>query len=489
MKKCFYVLIVLCWCSPSFANSIYEKVFQESAKVSASRILWHQSADEMDFNTDIHHKNDSISGHPWSSGRIHEQDTVLRYILQYDLSIPLRIPMQKLEHLSPVDTENPRMNPLFMPMVFDVRRLVHSGKTISGQTDLPYILGTCQVDSLRSVFETGDFVSRVTREVVQHLTLSHLDLVQYDQKELPKPEKLVFQLSNKKPAILQTTIKPIGIPKPDGKSLLKTSVSPWKTFGYGKLQFTQTYISKNWSKGGESNMAGLMSLYLEADYSDSKNLQFENYLDVKIGLNTVSSDTLRDFNVSTDQLKAVTKLGLRMYNDLYYSLSGEFSTQLLKNYKTNTYNMKAAFMSPAKLYIGLGVDYKKSEQKKGYNFSLLLAPLTVKLNYLHDNEKISPSSFGIDPGKHFGSELGSKFTGNLTWKISDAVKMTTKYYYYTDFKYVDTDLENTFDFMLNNYFSTSIYVHLKLDDRLKRNLGDPLLQTQELMSFGMIYRW
>jgi hypothetical protein len=61
--------------------------------------------------------------------------------------------------------------------------------------------------------------------------------------------------------------------------------------------------------------------------------------------------------------------------------------------------------------------------------------------------------------------------------------------YYTNFSYVDAEWENTLDMILNYYFSTQIDLYPKLDDRLKRTPGEPLLQMQELLSFGLTYRW
>jgi len=235
-------------------------------------------------------------------------------------------------------------------------------------------------------------------------------------------------------------------------------------------------------------MAGLTTLYLEANYADLKSIQFDNYIEAKIGLNTVSSDSLRNLNVSTDQLKMVTKLGVKMHNDFYYSLSGEFTTQFLNNYKANTMTLKSSFMSPAKLFIGLGVDYKKADKKKGYNLSVLLTPLTYKMSYLYDNVNLNTSSYGIDKGKHFGHELGSKLTSSLTWKFSDQIQWKSNYYYYTDFTYTDTDWENTLDMSLSRNLTASIYLHLKMDDRLDRDPGESLIQMQELFSFGLAYR-
>ena len=413
---------------------------------------------------------------------------LLLYINAYDISKHLVRP-RPAKVIKPKDLlDYPKMSPLFMPLVFNSqRRNYHLDSRESNE--LYADLKAKSMDSLRVVFQSNRYIRRLAQNILQNAEIEQIGQIEYDQKNLPQPEKLVYQLDSKKPPTWVKPALPGTIAKPDTKNLPKTPFDPWRKFGYSKFQLTQTYVSPNWSKGGESNMAGLAQLYLEANYRDSKNVAFDNSLDIKIGMNTVSNDTLRNLNVSTDQLRILSKLGIRMYNDWYYTVSGEFNTQFLNNYKTNTWTMKSSFLSPAKLFIGLGIDYKKSNRKKGYDLSVLVSPLTVKMNYLYDIENFKPSNYGIEEGKHFGKELGSKIAANLTWAFSEQVKWTSKFYYYTDFTYVDTDWENTLDMTLNNNFTTSIYVHLKADDRLERAPGESLIQMQELFSFGMMYRW
>jgi hypothetical protein len=432
---------------------------------------------------------ESVVSQKDTSAHRQEADTVLRFIESYDIAKHRVYPMPPRVFAPDEELDYPEMNPLFLPLIFSPKRSQFSLKDVHSQKMLRsvYVLPVRKNESLLSFCEAERFVNRLTQEIVQQMVVNNIREVRYDQSTLPQPEKLVY-IPEKKPTVLARPAVPAP-PKANTKILPVLEASPWRRLGNSKFQLTQTYVSPNWSKGGESNMAGLASLYLEADYSDTKNFVFENFVDIKIGMNTVSTDTLRNLNVSTDQLRAVSKMGLRMYNDLYYSLSAEFSTQFLNNYKANTWNLRSSFLSPAKLFVGLGIDYKKTDRKKGYNLSVLVTPLTVKMNYVLDNEKISPVSYGIDKGKHFKKELGGKVSANLTYAFSDQVKWTSKIYYYTDFSYVDSDWENTLDLILNTYFTTSLYVHLKLDDRLKRDPGESLLQTQELFSFGMMYRW
>lgn len=417
-----------------------------------------------------------------------DTNILLLFIQNYDINKHLVHPRAPHVFKLKEVLDYPKMSPLFMPLVFNSqRRTYHLDPRENDYQD--NYLNAKSMDSLRVVFQSNRYIRRLAQNILQNAEIEQIEQIEYDQRTLPQPEKLVYQLDSKKPPTWVKPAVPGTIAKPDTKTLPRTPFDPWRKFGYSKFQITQTYVSPNWSKGGESNMAGLAQIYLEANYRDSKNVAFDNSLDAKIGLNTVSNDTLRNLNVSTDQLRILSKLGIRMYNDWYYTVSGEFTTQFLNNYKTNTWTMKSSLFSPAKLFIGLGIDYKKSNRKIGYDLSVLVSPLTVKMSYLYDIVNFKPANYGIDEGKHFGKELGSKIAANLTWAFSEQVKWTSKIYYYTDFTYVDTDWENTLDFSINNNFTTSIYVHLKADDRLERAPGEPLIQMQELFSFGMMYRW
>lgn len=423
-----------------------------------------------------------------SSPESSDYNPLLNYIQNYDINAS-RIYPRPARDISPYeDLDYPSMNPLFMPLVFNAvpRKLTIDRNEVK---EPEYHLNTVLVDSLRMEYLAENYIAKLTQEIRLSAESRLIGKTKYDQKNLPKPEDMIYRLNSHKPAAWLKQEGPFPGDKTNTKALPKTAYNPWTKNGNAKLQFSQTYNSPNWSKGGESNMAGLATLFFEANYTDLKKVQFDNYIEAKIGLNTVASDSLRSLNVSTDQLRAVTKLGVKMHNDFYYSLSGEFTTQFLNNYKANTMTLQSAFMSPAKLFVGLGVDYKKSGKKKRYNLSVLLTPLTCKMSYLYDNKNLSTSSYGIDDGQHLNSELGSKLTASITWKISEQAQWKSNYYYYTDFTYVDSDWENTLDLNINHYFTTSVYVHLKLDDRLKRDPGTPLIQMQELFSFGMSYRW
>jgi hypothetical protein len=415
-----------------------------------------------------------------------DENPLLTKIINYDIMLNRVVPLPP-RHFN-ADSVFREMNPLFMPLVFGNYKTNFNIKSSFNDSNIDK-LKTSYVDSLLTILKNEIFIVNLDKKILVKAEKYNLDKIVYEYSKLPKPERLIYQLSVSKPKIVESKNNAEPSKLSTSKNLPTIGFMPWTSKGNSKLQLSQTYISPNWSKGGESNMAGLASFYYELNYNNLNNVRFNNSFEVKVGLNTVNSDSLRDFNISTDQIRFVSNLGVKMYNNWYYSLSGEFLSQSLNNYKKNTMILKSSFLSPAKLFISLGVDYKKSDRKLGYDFSMVLSPLTYKMNYLLDNVNLNPTSYGIEAGKHFGHELGSKVSANMNWKLTDKVYWRSKMYYFTDFKYQDSEWENTLDIGINNYFATQIFVLTKLDDRLKRNPGEPLLQMQELFSFGLTYRW
>ena len=105
------------------------------------------------------------------------------------------------------------------------------------------------------------------------------------------------------------------------------------------------------------------------------NLIFDTSVQYKLGVNNAPDDTVHSYNISEDLLQINSKFGLKAARRWYYSVNLQFKTQLLNNYRVNTEDLTAAFLSPGELNLGLGMTYSYENPKKTLTFTAALSAL------------------------------------------------------------------------------------------------------------------
>lgn len=260
----------------------------------------------------------------------------------------------------------------------------------------------------------------------------------------------------------------------------------WTKGGNASLQVTQNYVSDNWYNGGESATSLLGNLKFYSNYNDKEKVQFENLLESKVGFNNVPSDTLRKYRINTDMFRIYSKLGIQAAHKWYYTISGEFNTQLFNNYSANSTKVISAFMAPANLMFSVGMDYKLAKPK--FNLSVFISPLAYNFRYVGDN-RVDETKHGLEEGRKTMNDYGSKLQTTISWTIIPSIKWDSRLYYFSNYKKVESEWENTVNFVLNRYLSTKIFVHLRYDDGVARTDDKSYFQVKELLSFGVNYTW
>ena len=78
---------------------------------------------------------------------------------------------------------------------------------------------------------------------------------------------------------------------------------------------------------------------------------------------------------------------------------------------------------------------------------------------------------------------------DIKWEFYHNMVWSCRLFYFTNYDHVQGDMENTFDFILNRFFSTRLFVHLRYDDARALNKDFGHFQLKELLSFGFNYKF
>ncbi len=265
----------------------------------------------------------------------------------------------------------------------------------------------------------------------------------------------------------------------------KIKPSLWNKKSNAMLQFSQSYISSNWHKGGSDYISILGIINGTFNYDNKKNIQWDNFGEWRAGFNSVEGDTLRILNTNDDVVRATSKLGIKAGGNWFYSTSMDFSTQLFNSYTgVNSTTMKVKFLTPVRFNMGVGLDYKYKKI-----FSAMISPLSYKYIYANDTINVNQGSFGIKAGTKVLSQFGSSVTGQLSYSPVRDLQIDSKLYFYTNYEKIEVDWEIIGNFRFNRYLSTRISLNPRYDNTVFLATGEKAkIQFKELLTFGLSYR-
>ncbi|MDR1782845.1 MAG: DUF3078 domain-containing protein [Dysgonamonadaceae bacterium] len=336
---------------------------------------------------------------------------------------------------------------------------------------------------------------KYSRMVYDYITQNHPELFDYTMMQIPnKVEKLEMMSSN----IFQhlfTLDFDVDAEKSNRPQRNAPKRRYWVYHGTDNIKLSQNYLSDNWYKGGSGNLNLVNNHNITITYNKDK-VTFSNFWEWKLSLFNSPNDTLRNFRIGEDLIRTYSTFGLKASKYWSYSINMELKTQIFKNYKENTTQSVSSFMSPFMANIGLlGMNYqlKKTYPKvrgKNLDFSADIAPLSMQYTYVKD-EEIDPQRFGIEEGKSYKLDIGSTINAKLLMYFNKNVNLTSRFKYFTSYKMVQVESENTLNMPINRYFSTTIYIYLRYDDSAGVKT-DPKLgyfQLSEMLSFGFNFTW
>ena len=372
-------------------------------------------------------------------------------------------------------------NKYFMPIFF-FGKLEPSDFSVKEKdvVVLPYNFKEHKIEWLESEIETEN----LRKLVYSRLMAQNPYIIAYDWRTLPKPpKKEKFKANLEKSLIyvpgpeIVTESLGLGIPKPN----------IWQIKMNSSVTFSQNYVSDNGYQGGESNI-NILSIQNMAinRYDETGKTEFKTVVDLKTGFYTTPSDTMRTFRVNENLFQVNSKFTVQAIKKWSYAFSTNFKTQVFNNYKSNTDELLSQFLSPGELNLNVGMNYSSKALKNKIDYSLMLAPLAYNLKFVLNIDEIDETRFGIEEGHKALNQVGSSVEGKLSWKMSQNIKWDSRLYFFTNYHVSQGNFENTFNFSINKFLTTKIYLHLRYDDDTK---DEKKFQFKELLTFGFEYAW
>lgn len=251
------------------------------------------------------------------------------------------------------------------------------------------------------------------------------------------------------------------------------------------FQLMQNYVSDNWYKGGESNHSFLTTLNVQANFDNKQKITFNNYLEMKFGLQSSNSDTEHRYKTNTDLLRLTNELGIKASKHWYYSAMLQSWTQFYRSYKKNEKRVRSDFMSPFESLFTLGMKYSLHTKNNRFNVNANLSPFACDFKYV-SRMGLAPS-FGVKPNHHTRFDYGSNITITAKWTPWKNVTWDSRLFYYTNYKYAQIEWENTIYLRINRFLSTKLFLYPRFDDNVRRKDSGSYFQFNEFLSVGIDY--
>ncbi len=340
-------------------------------------------------------------------------------------------------------------------------------------------------DPVMRWIEEANVEARKVNLIKNYLFYKTPEVVYWNIENLPEPPKqFIAEVDPSTHTIEIREVKPIA-ERLEGVEAAPIKPKHWlKTFD-ASLQFSQAYVSPNWYQGGNNNLNMLANILYNVKLNPvyHPNLLFETTMQYKLGMNNAPDDSIHAYNISDDLFQLTSTFGLKAAKRWYYSVNALFKTQLLNSYKTNSNEMRSAFMSPGELNIGLGMTYNYVNPKKTVTFDASIAPLSYNLKTFINAD--------VDPEKTTTNKFGSSAEFKFFWRLCSNITFNSRLFAFTDYSNAYADWENTLRFEINRFLTTQIYAHARYDTATPK-CEDPdwkKLQIKEILSIGFAYKF
>ncbi len=352
---------------------------------------------------------------------------------------------------------------------------------------------TADMDALLLDMVAQQSKSLHANDTVDTLTLAELmrlDSIEREVREVDSLKtmnaSLAVQHLEKVPTIVieKAWVKDEVEDRNDVLRAIRNMRSPWRRELTLMAQITQNYVTSNWYQGGSSSFAGLGIAKGQVSYIRER-FTWENTFEWRMGGSTVSADSLHKVNTTDDLFRVYSKANLRIVPKIFTSISAEIDTRLLPTYKSNSMELKSAPFSPFRFNAAFGLDFKPVK-----NLSISVSPISYKVIHIMDTVRVKSTEYGLEEGQRTQHNIGSSVRIEYTWKPVREVALEAKFFTYTNYHYVEVDLEVNCDFIINRWLSARLSLHPRYDSSVIVE-GDThaKIQFRELLSLGFAHKF
>ncbi|MDD3780472.1 MAG: DUF3078 domain-containing protein [Proteiniphilum sp.] len=385
-------------------------------------------------------------------------------------------------------------NPLFLTMIFNGKMLPR------GLSFYPPKKEDKERNSLLPPDQTfaaalahADFIQQVRKDYYKQYP-DRITYSIFDFKNLPSvasSDEIVRETYNPFRELLKSETA-YSLEKP-GVEVTTIDRKYWIRSGEHSFQFAQNYFSKNWHRGGTNNLNFNSYHVLRANYNKAK-VRFNNTLEWRLSVFNAPDDTVRTYRIGSDLIRYYGDFGVDAFlKGWSYSMNMEAKSQLFNAYPANSKVLLSAFVAP--LYVNAGVGLKfnlnkpsKKVRHRNFRWDLSIAPVSLNYKFV-GNDLVDGKRFGIPEGKKSVTDIGSTITSIMKYDFTRYISWDSRLTYFTSYKKVMSEFENSLNMSLSNAFSTRIYVNMRFDDDVPPDPDLKYFQINQTLSFGLNYRW
>ncbi len=360
---------------------------------------------------------------------------------------------------------------------------------------IDWVIGTLPAVSL-SLDDTDSVIVLLRTQAKSYVRATAPELYAYHRSQLPAMSDLkIDQMHHGQKETMLLNLDSINRRNRETLRVDLPEMSRWSKGAKFQVHISQNYISRNWYKGGESNMATTLYAMGYFNYDNRHGLQWDNKAEWKLGLYGMASDSLRWLRVNEDLVRLNSKLGYKAFKNFFYTAEWDFQTSLFNTYKSNTYIRTSGPFSPIRMNLSAGMDYKYKK------VSVFLSPLSYKLVYvadmrvkdgLVDTDNIA-HQVGITDATCYSNQLGALIRTDFDHDFNESIGMEVHFSFFGNYvgkiKGVEVGCELIGNFKINRFLSAKVTLHPRYDSTtIPADGGKPKMQFYELISLGFNYK-